>query len=298
MNEVIHIGYPKTASTWLQDEYFPKVKNYHFVSWREVNNQLVFSDSLNFDPEEIKKHFIDKMKCSKLLLSSEHLTTAINFGWHFGNYSIANAYKIKAVYPNAKIVIFIRKQQSLICSAYLQYVKNGGTYSFKKWAYSGKNFSFKHLLFTPLVELYDSLFGVENVFVYLYEDFQNSPILFLERFNNDLEIEIDLKTISLKPINRALRKRTVPFIRFLNLFFSDPLGQKFYLIHIPGMGSISKQIMKRINRSRLLGVYLSDKNMLTPKDIDYIRDFYADSNKKLSKRLGVNISDYGYFLQK
>ncbi|BDX37703.1 hypothetical protein CYCD_10580 [Tenuifilaceae bacterium CYCD] len=295
MFEIVHIGYPKTASTWLQNEYFPKVKNFHFISWPTVNNSLLFTDCFLFDSQRVRDNFVTSGK--SLLLSSEHLSTAINFGWHYGVYSFANAYKIKAIYPNAKIVIFVRRQQSLICSAYLQYIKNGGTFGFRKWLYSGKVFSFEHLIFSRLIQLYDSLFGEDNVKVYLFEEFKKNPLLFLSRFNEDLGFDIDLDEVSLEPVNRALRKRVAIIQKFMNLFYREPLGMKHYLIHLPGMGIIARQTMKRLNRFSVFGEFLSDENLLDPKDIDYIKTFYANSNKELSQRIGVDLKEYKYFIE-
>lgn len=295
MSVVIHIGYPKTATTWLQDEYFPKVENFHFESWRVVNRYFLLSDSFLFDPVYAKEELNPKEK--NLLLSSEFLTTAINFGWHCGNYSISSAHKLRATYPDATIVVFIRRQQSLICSAYQQYIKNGGTFSFKKWLYSGEVFSFEHLLFDKLVGLYDSLFGSDNVKIYIYEDFRINSKQFLLDFSSDLGFTVDINNVSLKPINVGLRKGVVPIQRFLNLFYRKPIGRKRYLMHIPGMTSVARQLMKRINKLSIFGNFMSDKNMLSKRDLDYIKNFYAQSNANLSKRVGPDsLKKHGYFL--
>jgi len=297
MAEVIHIGYPKTATTWLQDEYFPKVKNFHFESWKVVNRYFLLSDSFLFDPKKTRFGLNPQSKYSNLLLSSEFLTTAINFGWHNGNYSIASAHKLKAAYPNAIIVIFLRRQQSLICSAYQQYIKNGGTFSFKKWLYSGEVFSFEHLLFDKLIALYDSLFGKDNVKVYLYEEFRENPERFLETLNADLGFIVDMNSVSLKPINKGLRKGVIPIQRFLNLFYRKPIGRKYFILHVPGMTSVARQVMLRINRCSVFGVFLSEKNMLSSSDVDYIRKFYSNSNTNLARRLDYDtMKKFGYYL--
>ncbi|MGE0077761.1 MAG: hypothetical protein AB7S48_07880 [Bacteroidales bacterium] len=297
MAEVIHIGYPKTATTWFQDEYFPKVENFHFESWKVVNRYFLLSDSFLFEAEKTRIELNPKNKYTNLLFSSEFLTTAINFGWHGGNYSIASAQKLKETYPQAVIVIFLRRQQSLICSAYQQYIKNGGTFSFKKWLYSGEVFSFEHLLFDKLIALYDSLFGEENVKIYLYEDFRENSEHFLETFNANLGFIVDMSSISLKPINKGLRKGVIPIQRFLNLFYRKPIGRKHFIVHVPGMTSVARQVMKRINRCSIFGGFLSEKNMLSVNDIDYIRKFYSKSNANLANRLGFDaIKKHGYYL--
>lgn len=52
MSIIIHIGYPKTASTWFQDEYFPEIENYDYLVDRWLFYKLIFeSDSLLYNPE-------------------------------------------------------------------------------------------------------------------------------------------------------------------------------------------------------------------------------------------------------
>jgi hypothetical protein len=114
MSVIIHIGYPKTASTWFQEMYFPKVENFDYLVDRWLFYKLFFeSDSFLFDSAFTRNLISKSIAKENFILSSEQLTTSLTFGWHSGNYSIACANKLKKTYPGATIVIFIRSSNRL-----------------------------------------------------------------------------------------------------------------------------------------------------------------------------------------
>jgi hypothetical protein len=294
---IIHIGYSKTATTWFQEAYFPLVKNYHFESFKEVNRIFLNSDYFSFNPENTRKELMSKSINGNLLLSSEFITTAINLGWRNGYYSAGMAHKIHATFPDATIIVFIRRQQSLICSAYQQYLKNGGTYGFRRWLYSGEVFGLEHLNFDRLIEYYDKLFGINKVMVYLYEDFKEDNVNFLTQMNKDLGFQINLNTISKKPINLGLRKYIVPIILIVNHFFKIPVGRKRYIFHVPGMTSMGRAVYKFLNPLPIFGNYLTEDHFLKGKDKEKLHDFYCESNRRLAHRVGMErLTHHGYYL--
>jgi len=297
MPVIIHIGYPKTATTWFQEVYFPSISNYHFESFREVNKVFLNSDCLAFNSDKAKGELLRKSINGNLLLSSEFLTTGINFGWHHGYYSAGVAQKIHATFPDATIIIFIRRQQSLICSAYQQYIKNGGTYGFKRWLYSGEVFSPEHLCFDKLIDYYDKLFSIDQVKVYLYEEFKEDNISFLSKMNKELGFQVDFNDITFKPLNMRLRNLIVPMMLFVNLFYKKPVGLKRYIIHIPGMTSMGRAIFKYLNPLSIFGNYLSESSLLKVSDNYKLFCYYSKSNKLLANRVGEEkLKYYGYYL--
>jgi len=297
MPVIFHIGYPKTASTWFQECFFPSVKNYRYIHRDITNKHFFFSDSFLFDPVDVKRDIEYITDGERLLLSSELMVTAINHGWHSGNYARTSAQKIKDVFPNAQIVIFLRDQQSLIASAYQQYIKNGGTFSFKRYMYSGRVFVFEHLLFDKLIGYYDSLFGKENVHVFVYEEFKKNPDEFLSDFCSKFELIVDLDKISYKPVNRGLRKGFVPLLKFFNLFHFKPVGRKRFIFHMPGILRFIHSIVIPMNKLGLFGNYLKTENLFDQKDFEACKSFYCESNRRLADRVGAEVLiKNGYYL--
>jgi hypothetical protein len=291
----IHIGYPKTATTWLQDIFFPNITNFHFVSWREANRFILNSDCFAYNSKNVRNEFL-RGGCN-LLISSEFFATAINSGFNYGYFSYGISHKIKDSFPDATVIIFIRRQQSLIPSAYQQYVKNGGTYSFKRWLYSGEVFSFEHLIYSRLIEHYINLFGEKQVKVFLYEDFKRNNREFMENFCQQFGMQVDWDKIDFNPTNRGLRLLSLPLLKVVNHFYKKPVGRKRFICHIPGMTTVGRGVIKYLNPMPVFGRYLNEDDFLTKKDLEYIKNFYSQYNCELTKYFDRRVLEgYGYYL--
>ena len=49
---VVHIGYPKTGTTFLQWNVFPKLKNWNFIDYHQSHQifmDLIYLDDLDYD---------------------------------------------------------------------------------------------------------------------------------------------------------------------------------------------------------------------------------------------------------
>lgn len=299
MSTFVHIGYSKTGTKWFQNSFFPFIRNLSFIDLTNTNKLFLTTDIFLLDNEKIKQDIKKLSDPSKpiTLLSSECLATPINYGWHYGYYSYSIAQKIKSVIPDASVIIFIRRQQSLIASAYQQYLKNGGTYSFRRWLYSGEVFSFEHLVFDKLIDYYVSLFGVEKVRVYLYEDFRKDNKFFLTRFCEENGFEVDWKTVSFQRVNKGLRIFSMPLLKLVNYFYKKPVGRKRFICHVPGMTLVGKIIIRHLNPLPIFGRYLNEDDFLKFKDLEYIRNFYSIHNRRLTKYFTKEVLEkYGYFL--
>ena len=122
MKNIFHIGYHKTASTWFQNYFYPKVNNYLYVK-----------------RDNIRDHFYkgipqDFPKDCDLIFCDEELSGNIHNGGLSGFLSKDVANKITD-FENPKVVILIRNQYDIIVSSYLQYIKKGGNYSLDAYLY-------------------------------------------------------------------------------------------------------------------------------------------------------------------
>lgn len=144
MVDIIHIGYHKTGTSWLQERVFygnPKL-NYvgNGCGWNEFNNtirSLVHSSDLSFDKKSFKHaidEFLGKNK-SDLglvnLLSSESLCGE----WPHGRNSKFISDTLSSMYPTSKIVIGIRNYKDMIESSYRQYIRRGGVENLRNFLF-------------------------------------------------------------------------------------------------------------------------------------------------------------------
>lgn len=297
MHDIIHIGYPKTATTWFQNELFPYVTNKYYVPRTFIKSNIYGKTVFEYNGYEVKQ----KIK-HPFLLSFEGLSGNVH------NYGL-NGYMIKEfanrlfeLSPNAVVVLFIRNQYDIIASSYLQYVKNGGTYGIKNYLHhpgfddprDSFLFSFDYFKYDKIIRLYVDLFGKTNVKVYLYEDFNTLGKVFVKKFIKDLELDVDLEKINLDRVNYAYRNRTRKIARIFNLFSKEGMVFKYYLMHIPGWYVFSKKLLFRFNQKLDYNIVSSSK-LLNKKDILFIKRFYSQSNQILINEYQLEgIKKYNY----
>ena len=89
---------------------------------------------------------------------------------------IAN--RIKNIFPNAKIIIIIRNQKAALESLYKDDVKYGYLNDFKSW-FIGKrnNCGLDYFKYSKMIEVYQEIFGNDNVKVLLFEKLFNLDYL-------------------------------------------------------------------------------------------------------------------------
>jgi len=206
INTLLHVGYPKTATKWLQNELFPKVKDAIFVDHNFVKSTIIKPNTLFF-----QNNVFDNLKNEgkRIIISEENLLGSIQDGGMQLLHTKEMALRLQNLFPEANVIIFIRNQVSLIASAYLQYIKMGGNYSVQKYLFdksysftsNRKLFSFDFFRFDEVIRFYQQTFGTEKVHVHLYEEFEENPELFTKQFVIRHELNVDLQSIDYKKVS-------------------------------------------------------------------------------------------------
>lgn len=232
MKVFVHIGIHKTASTYFQQELFPKLKGVVFIprrACREFNEYI--TDAETFEPEKarvlwerlLRGYQKDLNKQLPVLISNEdyyphpyegaikEYRTLRRFLMLFGD--------------NVYIFGFIRQQDKMLPSLYLQYVKTGGTQSFNDFFGEKPE---KPFLLSPTYFFYDRLvsflfsnFSKEKVRIFLYEEFLKNRDKVLQEIIDFLELTSDvesLRNVEHRILNISLDARYVNPVRFLNRF--------------------------------------------------------------------------------
>ena len=252
--KIIHIGLHKTSTTFLQNKIFPNIENYTFITrpYTQCNhafNKLQYADDSLYDKnlviEELKKNNLIN---SNLILSDESFSGK-PFGYSYLNRSLI-AKRLKELFPEATILIFIRDQIDIIKSFYSSYIKMpygvknikqfiwkpGISYDYEtykndksyppkasKYLYFNTDDYHLHLdgfLYTNLINLYKNLF--KDVRVFLYEDFVYRPDTIIKELENITGEHIDIdsevfKTKSNTSISYASIKKKKLFNKLSSL---------------------------------------------------------------------------------
>ncbi len=174
----LHIGYHKTATSWMQRKLFVADHGYaQIADHADVFNHIVQPHGLDFDPAPMRDLIAARrgaMPMGAPIISSEILSGNPLFG---GRESEAYAARLAQIAPDARIVISIRNQQRILPSVYMQYLLRGGTMTPAQF-FAGTNefgyfgFTPQHFAYDKLVALYQSLFGTQSVYVMTQESLQ------------------------------------------------------------------------------------------------------------------------------
>ncbi|MEP5234103.1 MAG: hypothetical protein ABJQ86_04790, partial [Cyclobacteriaceae bacterium] len=127
---IVHIGYPKTATTFLQWEVFPNLEGVNYVDYRtceKIFTPLIYLDEFDYDPsyvqEILKTYGLERTN----LFSFEGLVGAPFIYKGLGRSEIPERLRTLGF---DKIIITLRDQEDMLDSLYRQYVIQGGVVRF------------------------------------------------------------------------------------------------------------------------------------------------------------------------
>lgn len=220
--DFIHLGYHKTASTWFQLFGYGKHPDILLLNhpktqgYRLFMDTFVYPDNFNFSHFEFSNSFngLNLDYSNKFVgICEENLTG--NF-WN-GRNSDVLLDRIAYHFSESKIILCIREQRAMFRSLYLNYVKHGGCLSINKLVndpcFDGCLIFDKLKYGNYLRKLY-TLYDPDNIFIYTYEEFLESPCLIYRKICDFLRIK-NIK-IENKIINHSRGRLTLKLERILN----------------------------------------------------------------------------------
>ena len=193
MDLVIHIGYRKTATSWLQEILFPSL-SLNYIGKTEVNypDWLIewhYADDFFFDERQaiIRKRLYSCMDRNRTnLLSSEAFTNTASI--------YSQAHRIKKIWPEARILITLRDPIDMIWSHYRNDIQEGDCFvNIEEWLdwkrtpfviHKRKPIYLPDFFFDEAIKLYSSLFTDKNICILKYEDMisQKNNIFFIKLY--------------------------------------------------------------------------------------------------------------------
>lgn len=302
MKVYIHLGIHKTGSSFLQKEFFSKYKDGSLYVGRsdltDFKRYILYTDDFEFQPAEGLKIFetiVNRLgSCDRVVLSDEEFYGNPFVGILDRKRNIDRL--IKVFGTSLYVLILIRNQQSLLNSLYNQYIKTGGTASFKKFLNHKKyplNFNLDYLKYDKYLSYIRSRIGERKLDVYLYEEFLESKSEVLMRITHFIteknEVELNVPNPN-KRINTSLKNGNIPMMRFFNKFIKSP-KEPFLFLNIIFHKTLKGVILKlNFNVFGKRNYFLTDE-----ADIKEI----GMSNLRLKEEFkGLNIEKHKYLIQK
>lgn len=308
---LIHIGYHKTGTTWFQRNLFNNsaIRFALPFSNQELLPVLVYPHALDFDPQICRKHLQPALREAENrglfpVLSNEDLSG----NPHSGGYASKElADRLAAAFPEARVLIVIREQKSMIVSTYKQYVKVGGTCSLVDYlqppTYDRQRiplFDWDHFKYHRLIKYYLCLFGRSRVLVLPYEFFREHPSDFISQIIHFCGLETKAQIIEALPYsikeNESLSGITIALKRRLNRIIS-PRNRLNLRILIPLALTANRrlklywQILDSVNPSSFKEV---SENRLKAMVAQLTGNRYKQSNVLTTEMLNLNLRQYGY----
>lgn len=293
---ILHIGYPKTATTWFQEEFYPKITEIEFYDRKRSIQTLGVEWQDIHEAKNILKTLTINNK--RLVICDESMVGRIDW-------IEKNAKTFKEIFYPAQIIIFIRNQVDKYISNYSQYIKSGGTARFNDYLFTPSNEIFRgeQHNYDKIISLYKKLFDKSNVHLYLYEEFCEDHDQFIQKFCLNHNLNIKNEQIKKEKINVRLTTELLHLKRLSNFLtkrqpiqadINNPLHIK-YLFHIPYWHQFTNIAIEKTNK------YFSNKNkpnleeLIGPEKTQFFKDFFASSNNKLITEHGLfNIRKYNY----
>ena len=300
MKVYVHIGYPKTATTWFQKKLFPFIENIEYVDKKIIRRLFIQPDSLDFNSSAIRQYF-EETYSRDILLSLENFIGGTN-NPHLNKFKRKeHALRLQEVFPEAQILLFIRNQIDIIASSYNQYIKDGGTYGINKYINSNaaEESNYNSFLsfydYQKTIKLYKDLFHYKNMSIYLFEAFRDNPVKFVENFCKCHDFKIKFNQIDYRVEFMSLRSGLKKISRIVNFFTRQKIHFKRYLVHIPFWHHSFSNIIRRMNKFRIFGNVESSIKTLGESNYRYILNHYKESNKILIEEFNLtDIKKYNY----
>jgi hypothetical protein len=252
-----HLGLPKVASTYFQNVIFPNLSDIRFFPKHQFNHYKDVAHG-----EEGGKYLFSIEKDKRLLETVEEILSHV---------------------PNAKIILFVRKQEDWIISRYKYHIRKHGGYSFQEFFDIDSDESVwkrEDLIWREKIEKIEDLCQAPPL-VLNFDDLKNDPETFINKVAAFTGTSLKSKGRMNKKVLKAFNEKQLIILRKFNQRFqyrpaktSKPTLNKThrkyreFLLHI--LSFISHLVP---------GFLIRKKSLFTEKDnLDFqrIREYYIE----------------------
>jgi hypothetical protein len=301
---VLHIGYHKTGTSWLQQRCFAdETLGYRRIRLLQDGVDLPSVHDFDFAPARCREQMAPELeRCERggliPVVSSERLSG----NPHSGGYdSAVLAERLHQVFPGARVLVMIREQRSMILSSWAQYVKVGGacslhSYMREQTGTRRPGFRLDHFRYDRLIALYQQRFGSDRVRVELYERLRDDPVGFSQSVATFCGGKAPPVESAASRVNRALGPVALSILRWLNPFVNPDSVNGWSPYGVRGLRKPARALVTGCDAL----VPGSWKQRLSRRWRDIVEtecgDFYASSNDRTARLTGLDLARYGYRL--
>lgn len=308
---LLHIGYHKTGSRWLRFKFFSDPRTgFGWVDKTAPDHpvrRLVGARPFEFDAEQSRAEFEPLLR----RIEDDGLFPVVSFERFSGN-PFSGGYDSKEiadrlvqVFPDARVLVVVREQRSMIVSTYKQYVREGGALPPTKFMLPPTSrsmrvpwFDLRHFEYHHLLAYYRQLFGPDSVLALTYEQFVRDPASFVEQIARFAGRPLSAETLATLPFERKTNPgppaTAIAARRWLN-----GLGVRSDLNPAPLLASPAFwRLGKRIDRWSLAPpqAVAHEEEKLRRAVEETVGERYVESNRRTAELTGIDLGAYGWMV--
>lgn len=300
---LIHIGYPKAASTWLQQTIFSDEGAGFYAPWGfpsgDAIEQFVLTNSFRFCAKSARQFFepgLQEAAQKKLIpvLSQESLIGNQVRGCYWTK-DVAD--RIYETFPEARILIMIREQKAVIASSYRQYIRKGETGTLAHFLGTDKPRQpgigpicmLDRLEYDLPIAYYQKLFGKNNVLILPMELLKMNPqeigktVLEFAGSNGNGNYQQIAKNVGFKAGTLAIK-------RHLNVICGQ--GAEVYGSRL--LWRSGEKISETFDRYFPKNWQDRAEQKLKQSIAEIVKDTFYESNQKTSQLIDRDLLKFGY----
>ena len=254
-----HVGLGKTGTTYLQYRVFPKFKGIYYIQRTKYRRSFDIIRNTNYE---------------RYLVSNE-----------FDRQYPVEIKRIASAFPNAKIIMVLRRHDSWMASQYRRWVKNGYPATFEEFIdLDNDNGEWKidEVYYYPYIEMAEKLFN-DKPLVMLYDDLRKDPVAFFKRIAKFTGAGFNPDDISLNRVHTSYNEKQLLFRRKWNKYFAGTLKESpnKYLAFLQNTFYVKPVRYGTLYFSKLLPDSMKPQEVLTPDGhLNRIKEFYKDDWEK------------------
>lgn len=311
---LVHIGYEKTGTTWLQRNVFGEPKAGFFLigdGRKTPIRQLVTAAPFSFDADLIRRSVEPQLRRAEQagqlpVVSAERLSGTAPSGG-YDTRQIAD--RVKQVFPTARILVVAREQRSMIVAAYKQYVKAGGPCSPERFLDPPANksvkvpsFDLSYFAYEPLIAYYRSLYDGDHVRTLVFEQFLDDPGAFVAMIGAFANQPISREVLDRLPhestANRSPSALTISTMRFLNRVAPRRELNPAPVFELATVSRLLHRLKTNDAMTRVAprGLVARKEAKLRQIVAEVVGDRYVAGNRRLAELAGVDLGAYGWMV--
>ncbi len=304
---LVHIGYHKTATSWLQRHLFANESaGFGWLGKAAANpvRRIVDVDPLDFDPAAARAS-IEPLLEERRARGVVPVVSVERFSGHpfSGGYDVKElADRLAAVFPDGRVLVVVREQRAIILSTYKQYVRAGGAATLEQFLDPPRTksrrvpwFDFRYFEYDRLLRRYRDLFGPDRLLCLPFEQFVADGPSFVAAIARFAGPPLPDPVLAALPFgersNRAPSAAKIELVRRRNR-----LGTRSELNPSP---ILSEAVFDRIPRKLLRGALRPRGGARLERDLRQrvwvlVGERYAESNGRTARLVDVDLAAYGW----